>query len=81
MVSTDRKLVVFSVITSILSAALGFIDRFVETLEEIDIRIIFFSGISILLVIVILLFFLIREVIIKLVIRRDDLRKNKKKRK
>ncbi|MGD9276648.1 MAG: hypothetical protein PVJ67_05730 [Candidatus Pacearchaeota archaeon] len=79
MVTTDRKLVVFSVITSILSATLGFIDRFVETLEEIDIRIIFFSGIFILLVIVILLFFLIREVIIKITLRRDDLRKNKGK--
>lgn len=78
MVSTDRKLVIFSVITSILSAGLGFINRFIETLEEIDVLVIFFSGIFIFLVIIILLFFLIKEVIVKISLREDNLKKKRK---
>ncbi len=59
----QKVLVLVSIITSVLSATVGLIQRFISTLTEIDAIVIFFSGIFLLLIVAVLLYFMIREVI------------------
>ena len=79
MVTKDRKLIVFSIITSAISALLGFVQKFIDSLDKIDYRVIFIAGILIFLVVIILLFFLARELIGK--VRERNLAKRMRKRK
>lgn len=69
MIAKDRYLVIFSILTSLLSAGLGFVEKFIQSIHEVDLLVIFFSGIFILLVILILLFFLVKEVITRIPVK------------
>lgn len=81
MFSKERYLVVFSIVTSLFSAGLGFIEKFIQSIHAVDLTIIFFSGIFILLVVLILLFFLAKEIISKFPSRKVRVKKRKSKRK
>ncbi len=79
MLSRDRYLVVFSIATSLLSASLGFADKFIQSIREVDLIVIFFSGIFILVVILILLFFLIQTILKNIIlVKRKQLLGNQK---
>lgn len=64
--ASEKRLVIFSIITSVLSAGLGFVQRFIKSLGEVDKLVIFFSGIFVLIVVAILLYLLSRELIRRL---------------
>ena len=61
MIGLDKKLVIFSIITSLLSLFWGFIQRFLDSLEVVNNFVIFLTGIFLFIVILMLLFFLIKE--------------------
>lgn len=61
MLSVDKKLVILSIITSLLSLFWGFIRKFMESLGLVNEVVIFVTGIILFIIIILLLFFLIRE--------------------
>lgn len=81
MLLKDTYLVVFSIATSLLSAGLAFVEKFVQSIHQVDLTIIFFSGMFIILVIIILVFFLAKGVIEnkRIVLKTKAKRKNKKR--
>ena len=79
MILRDRYLVVFSIATSLLSAGLAFVEKFIQSIHEIDLTIIFFSGIFIALVIIILLFFLVKGVLENTLLSKGKGKGKKKK--
>ncbi|MFH1787212.1 MAG: hypothetical protein ABH811_00245 [archaeon] len=81
MIGKDRKLVVFSILTSLFSGLFGFVNRFVESLEEIDAEIVFITGILLLVIVIILLFFLVKNLIGNISLWRINRKKVIKKKK
>ena len=82
MLLKDRYLVVFSIATSILSASLAFVERFIKSIHEVDLMVIFFAGVFVMIVIFILLFFLARGIVNNIIdLKKKQLRVslNKKK--
>lgn len=78
----QKPLVLFSIITSLLSMAIGLVQRFIVSLDDVDIMVIFFSGMFILIVVLFLLYFLGREIVINSYKKKElELEEAKEKRK
>lgn len=69
MLARDKYLVIFSIATSLLSAGLGFVERFIKSIHEVDLQVIFFSGLFVLIVVMILLFFLLKDLLLRIPVK------------
>ena len=67
---TDKRLVLFSIVSSVMSGIFGVINRFFEAVNTLDIRIVFYSGLLVIFVLMILFYFLIRDLISKIKSRK-----------
>ena len=66
----DKRLVIFSLISSFMSGIFGVVNRFFEAVTLMDIRIVFYSGLLLIFVLLILGFFLVKDLISRIKAKR-----------